>query len=189
LGELPQNQACQSFRPRGQTTKLPIAPTEVQLSPEKPIDFEWAAEFKRIYGEQLQIERDLYEATKEIQFEFFQNQAPAELDRGFERDAQRLADLRRLHVLCGLFECDVYRDAIMAAEIEHLFGQSRPDMVQSIQKAVKEFANAGILRASNDAKRTAMDSTTGGRSERKTRNRSVQAVDTAPRTNEKPRRS
>ena len=186
LGELPQNEVCSSFRPRGQAPNLPLAPTEVQLDPDKPIDFEYDKAFRQIYGEQLQIERDLYQVTSDIQAEFFQNQAPATIERTFERYAQKLADLRLLHVLCGLFECDIYRDSIMAAEIEKQFGvKPPPEMVKSIQKAVKESANAGVLRVPNDAKGATMGGAISRRSGRKTQRLPVQTVDSAPRTNQK----
>jgi hypothetical protein len=190
LGELPQNEACGSFRARGQALNLPLAPTEIQLDPDKPIDFEYSKAFRQIYGEQLQIERDLHETTMAIQAEFFQDQAPAVLDRGFERYVQKLADLRLLHVLCGLFECGVYRDSIMAAEIEKQFGvKPPPEMVKQIGRSVKEVANAGVLRVSNAANRAKMGGATGSRSERKARSGPLPSVAEPQGTTEKSRRS
>ena len=185
LGETPDSPICSSFRPRGQAANLPLAPTEVQLDPGKAIDFSYAEEFRKIYGEQLQIERDLYETGAQINAEFFQNQSSASIGGTFERYAQKLADLRLLHVLCGLFECSVYRDAVMAAEIEKQFGKPPPDMLASIQRSMKEQANAGVLRTPNQNNGTAVDSPVGGRSTKRSKRDTVPPVDTAVRTDKK----
>lgn len=188
LGEQPNNPICDSFRPRGQVPNLPLAPTEVQLDPDKPIDFEYSKEFLRLYGEQLQIERDLHETTEKIQLEFFKDQAPATIDKAFERYAQKLADLRLLHLLCGLFECDVYRDSIMAAEIERQFGVKPPaETVAQIQKASKEIAHARVLRVPNGQDRTPVGRTSSRSAARRARDKSVPPVVVPPRAAPKPR--
>lgn len=191
LGEVPQGRVCQNFRPRGSNPNLPLAPTEVQLDPDKPIDFEYAKAFRQLLGEEMQIIRDLDHVKNEIAKDLFLNQAPTEFEaKTFTAYVEKLVDLRTLHLLCGLFECGIYRDVIMAAEVERLFGV-KPDnkTLESIQKATKELAyHARLLRVPNDADRTSVGRTRSGRAEHKAAPEPVQAVDPAARAAQKSRR-
>lgn len=191
LGEEPENKICGSFVPRGSAEHLRRLP-EVQLDPDKPVGFSYAKEFHQILGEQLQIERDLYETLDAVQRDFFQNQANAELGdktgnrTSMERYVEKLGDLRLLHILTGLFECGVYRDVIMAAEIERLF-ESKPsqETIQGIRAVMRE-TNADLLRVPNRPSRASVGSSAGGGPREHSQRGAVPAVGPTQRTAKKP---
>ena len=178
LGEQAENAACGSFCPRGQTPDLRLSPTEPQLSPDKPIDFEYATEFRRLYGEQLQIERDLYETTKKLQTELKLDQSNCVLDSALPRYVQKLADLRLLHLLCGLFECGLYRDDIMAAEVERLFGV-KPSPATAASTRSARSQHAGVLQLSDESSGTSVGGAAGGHAPDAAQPNTVSTLDTS----------
>ncbi len=162
LGEEPQFEICDRFKPRGSNPRLPLAPTEIQFDPTKPVDYEHRAEFTQLMGEQLQIERDVHATIKDINDQFFLDGVNTSFDdRSFKRVAARLVDLRLLHLLCGQLELVTYRSAIMAGEIERLFGTDHKQALELIKEAEKvESDYARVLRVPNAAPGTAVGSKT-----------------------------
>jgi len=151
LGEQEEAPACNSFRPRDQVPE-PLAPTEVQLDPDKPVNFSYANAMERLLKEQFQIERDIEHALNKVQSEFYIEQVPATLSNT-KRYVENMLDLRFLAVLVGHFECSVYLDVIMAAEIERLWGvKPHKETVESILRSFKAHNDSGLLHVPDDDK-------------------------------------
>lgn len=136
---------------------------------------------KNILSEHCDIEYAAQAVVHTIKQEFQRDGVPFEFDdRVFSGYASKLADLRLMHLLIGFFELEPYREILIVAEVERMFGVKLPSGAESIDKAQKALTDAAsLLRAPDDSGGTPLDN----RAERRARTQQRPSVPASGATN------